>query len=124
MNTIQRKESFDQLIKYKGLLGSKEEFNFDNYKNSRHTKLFSGFLFNNNDNRKINNEKNNGNITKKSFFMDLDEKDKKDYNKNSKNDDYDLKFNSRLDKKRNHSSKNLINIRKNINNIFNFIINN
>ena len=126
MNTIQRKESFDQLIKYKGLLGSKEEFNFDNYKNSRHTKLFSGFLFNNNDNRKINNEKNNGNITKKSFFMDLDEKDKKDYNKNSKNDDYDLKFNSRLDKKRNHSSKNLINIRKNINkdNDINFYNNN
>ena len=126
MNTIQRKESFDQLIKYKGLLGSKEEFNFDNYKNSRHTKLFSGFLFNNNDNRKINNEKNNGNITKKSFFMDLDEKDKKDYNKNCKNDDYDLKFNSRLDKKRNHSSKNLINIRKNINkdNDINFYNNN
>ena len=126
MNTIQRKESFDQLIKYKGLLGSKEEFNFDNYKNSRHTKLFSGFLFNNNDNGKINNEKNNGNITKKSFFMDLDEKDKKDYNKNSKNDDYDLKFNSRLDKKRNHSSKNLINIRKNINkdNDINFYNNN
>ena len=126
MNTIQRKESFDQLIKYKGLLGSKEEFNFDNYKNSRHTKLFSGFLFNNNDNRKINNEKNNGNIAKKSFFMDLDEKDKKDYNKNSKNDDYDLKFNSRLDKKRNHSSKNLINIRKNINkdNDINFYNNN
>ena len=126
MNTIQRKESFDQLIKYKGLLGSKEEFNFDNYKNSRHTKLFSGFLFNNNDNGKINNENNNGNITKKSFFMDLDEKDKKDYNKNSKNDDYDLKFNSRLDKKRNHSSKNLINIRKNINkdNDINFYNNN
>ena len=125
-NTIQRKESFDQLIKYKGLLGSKEEFNFDNYKNSRHTKLFSGFLFNNNDNGKINNENNNGNITKKSFFMDLDEKDKKDYNKNSKNDDYDLKFNSRLDKKRNHSSKNLINIRKNINkdNDINFYNNN
>ena len=126
MNTIQRKESFDQLIKYKGLLGSKEEFNFDNYKNSRHTKLFSGFLFNNNDNGKINNENNNGNNTKKSFFMDLDEKDKKDYNKNSKNDDYDLKFNSRLDKKRNHSSKNLINIRKNINkdNDINFYNNN
>ena len=126
MNTIQRKESFDQLIKYKGLLGSKEEFNFDNYKNSRHTKLFSGFLFNNNDNGKINNENNNGNITKKSFFMDLDEKDKKDYNKNSKNDDYDLKFNSRLDKKRNHSSKNLINIRKNTNkdNDINFYNNN
>ena len=126
MNTIQRKESFDQLIKYKGLLGSKEEFNFDNYKNSRHTKLFFGFLFNNNDNGKINNENNNGNITKKSFFMDLDEKDKKDYNKNSKNDDYDLKFNSRLDKKRNHSSKNLINIRKNINkdNDINFYNNN
>ena len=126
MNTIQRKESFDQLIKYKGLLGSKEEFNFDNYKNSRHTKLFSGFLFNNNDNGKINNENNNGNITKKSFFMDLDEKDKKDYNKNNKNDDYDLKFNSRLDKKRNHSSKNLINIRKNINkdNDINFYNNN
>ena len=126
MNTIQRKESFDQLIKYKGLLGSKEEFNFDNYKNSRHTKLFSGFLFNNNDNGKINNENNNGNITKKSFFMDLDEKDKKDYNKNSKNDDYDLKFNYRLDKKRNHSSKNLINIRKNINkdNDINFYNNN
>ena len=126
MNTIQRKESFDQLIKYKGLLGSKEEFNFDNYKNSRHTKLFSGFLFNNNDNGKINNENNNGNITKKSFFIDLDEKDKKDYNKNSKNDDYDLKFNSRLDKKRNHSSKNLINIRKNINkdNDINFYNNN
>lgn len=125
-NTIQRKESFDQLIKYKGLLGSKEEFNFDNYKNSRHTKLFSGFLFNNNDNGKINNENNNGNITKKSFFMDLDEKDKKDYNKNSKNDDYDLKFNSRLDKKRNYSSKNLINIRKNINkdNDINFYNNN
>ena len=126
MNTIQRKEPFDQLIKYKGLLGSKEEFNFDNYKNSRHTKLFSGFLFNNNDNGKINNKNNNGNITKKSFFMDLDEKDKKDYNKNSKNDDYDLKFNSRLDKKRNHSSKNLINIRKNINkdNDINFYNNN
>jgi len=126
MNTIQRKESFDQLIKYKGLLGSKEEFNFDNYKNSRHTKLFSGFLFNNNDNGKINNENNNGNNTKKSFFMDLDEKDKKDYNKNCKNDDFDLKFNSRLDKKRNHSSKNLINIRKNINkdNDINFYNNN
>ena len=126
VNTIQRKESFDQLIKYKGLLGSKEEFNFDNYKNSRHTKLFSGFLFNNNDNGKINNENNNGNNTKKSFFMDLDEKNKKDYNKNSKNDDYDLKFNSRLDKKRNHSSKNLINIRKNINkdNDINFFNNN
>ena len=125
-NTIQRKESFDQLIKYKGLLGSKEEFNFDNYKNSRHTKLFSGFLFNNNDNGKINNENNNGNNTKKSFFMDLDEKDKKDYNKNCKNDDFDLKFNSRLDKKRNHSSKNLINIRKNINkdNDINFYNNN
>ena len=113
VNTIQRKESFDQLIKYKGLLGSKEEFNFDNYKNSRHTKLFSGFLQNNNDNGKIN-DNNNGNIAKKSIFMD--EKDKKVYNKNNKNDGYDFKYNSRLDKKRNHSSKNLINIRKNVNN--------
>ena len=115
VNTIQRKESFDQLIKYKGLLGSREQFNFDNYKNSRHMKLFSGFL-NNNDNGKIN-ENNNGNVSKKSFFMDFDEKEKKVYNnKNSKNDGYDFKHHSRLDKKRNHSSKNLINIRKNVNN--------
>ena len=108
VNSIKRKESFDQLIKYKGLLGSKEELNFDNYKNSKNTKLFSGFM-NNND---INN-----NIIKKSYFMDTEKKVNKNFNNDYKNDNYyDSMYNSRLDKKRNHSSKNLIQIKKNVNN--------
>ena len=106
-DNIKRKESFDQLIKYKGLLGSKEELNFDNYKKSKNTKMFSGFM----------NNDNNINITKKSYFMDTDKKDNKNYNNDYKNDNYyDSMYNSRLDKKRNHSSKNLIQIKKNVNN--------
>ena len=105
-DNIKRKESFDQLIKYKGLLGSKEELNFDNYKKSKNTKMFSGFM--NNDNNILK---------KKSYFMDKDKKDNKNYNNDYKNDNYyDSMYNSRLDKKRNHSSKNLIQIKKNVNN--------
>ena len=109
---IKRKESFDQLIKYKGLLGSKEEFNFDNYKNSRHTKLFSGFVNNNNNNK--NN--NNGYLTKKSTFIDLFEEDNKNEDKENKSDNFDTLFNFGSNIKRNHSSKNLIKINKFVNN--------
>ena len=112
-----RKESFDQLIKYKGLLGSKEEFNFDNYKKSRHTKLFSGFL---NDNDEIVNDGNyyynNGFLTKKSSFLDINERNNRNLNNDDISEKYDSIYNSRLDKKRNHSSKNLIKIIKNVNN--------
>ena len=116
MTNIKRKESFEQLIKYKGLLGSKEEFNFDNYKKSRHTKLFSGFL-NNNKNGIIDNNFNINNTNNgKSLFMELNEGKNKFFNEENKNDNYDSLYNSRLDKKRNHSSKNLIKIKKNVNN--------
>ena len=118
-DTIKRKESFDHIIKYKGLLGSKEQFNFDNYKKSRHTKMFEGFL---NDNENIgilnnnNNYFNNGYMTKKSRFMDMFEEKNKYINDENKNNNYDSIYNSRLDKKRNHSSKNLIKITKYVNN--------
>ena len=116
VNNIKRKESFDQLIKYKGLLGSKEEFNFDNYKKSKNTKMFSGFINNNDISNNINNNINN-NIAKKSFFMETDKKVSKNLNSDFKNDNYyDDMYNSRLDKKRNHSSKNIIKINKNVNN--------
>ena len=110
-NINKRKESFDQLIKYKGLLGSKEKLNFDNYKKSRHTKIFEGFLKDYN-----NNYSNNGYLTKKSMFMDFFEEKNKYINDENKNDNYDSIYNSRLVKKRNYSSKNLIKITKCSNN--------
>ena len=116
---IKRKESFDHIIKYKGLLGSKEQFNFDNYKKSRHTKMFTGFL-SNNENNGIFNDNNdyftNGYVTKKSLFMNMFEEKNKFVNDENKNNNYDTIYNSRLDKKRNHSSKNLIKITKYVNN--------
>ena len=108
---IKRKESFEHLIKYKGLLGSKQEINFDNYKNSRHTKLFSGFVNNINNNSKNNN---NGYLTKKSTFIDFFEEDKKNNDKENKRDNFNSIFG--LNIKRNHSSKNLIKINKFVNN--------
>ena len=118
MNNIKRKESFDQLIKYKGLLGSKEQFNFDNYKKSRHMKLFSGFFDNNDNSDDIindNNHFNKGYLTKKSSFLNINEVNNKNLN-NDKSDKYNSLYNAHLDKKRNHSSKNLIKIIKNVNN--------
>jgi hypothetical protein len=48
--------------------------------------------------------------------MELNEGKNKFFNEENKNDNYDSLYNSRLDKKRNHSSKNLIKIKKNVNN--------
>ena len=106
ISAIKRKESFDHIIKYKGLLGSKEQLNFDEYKKSKHTKLFSGFL---NDNI---TEKNNGGNNQNFLFLDNNNE-----NNNRKDNNYNNIFDSKLEKRRNHSSKNLIKISKKINNV-------
>ena len=106
ISAIKRKESFDHIIKYKGLLGSKEQLNFDEYKKTKHTKLFSGFL---NDNI---TEKNNGGNNQNFLFLDNNNE-----NNNRKDNNYNNIFDSKLEKRRNHSSKNLIKISKKINNV-------
>ena len=106
ISAIKRKESFDHIIKYKGLLGSKEQLNFDEYKKSKHTKLFSGFL---NDNI---TEKNNGGNNQNFLFLDNNNE-----NNNRKDNNYNNIFDSKLEKRRNHSSKNLIKISKKVNNV-------
>ena len=115
---IKKKESTEQIIKYKGLLGSENKFNFDNYKRAHHIKMFSGFLDNKingiNPNTDNNFKNNNGNLEikkKLSFF---------EYDKNNKNNNI---IANNTDKqplnKKNNSSKNLTKINKKLNDINN-----
>ena len=118
------KLSADHIIKYKGLLGSEDKLNFDNYKKARHTKMFNGFLEDEiNDNKESNNDKNNINLesNKNSLFIGLDN--------NNKNENSILLFGPKLENKRAYSSSNIVKADKNnsdINNksensnIFNF----
>ena len=118
------KLSADHIIKYKGLLGSEDKLNFDNYKKARHTKMFNGFLEDeSNENKDNNNDKNNINLesNKNSLFIGLDN--------NNKNENSILLFEPKLENKRTYSSSNIVKVDKNnsdINNksensnIFNF----
>ena len=109
-SNIKRKESVDQIIKYKGLLGSEDKFNFDNYKRQHHMKMFSGFLeneinginLNNANNFKQNN--NNFEFNKKILFMNLEN--------NNKNENSILIKDKIFENKRNNSSKALFKINR------------
>ena len=79
-----QKESVKQIIKYKGLLGSEDKFNFDNYKKAHHIKMFSGFLENDITDKKENNKKNEKKSNNykednnKSNLIDIEKKNVKD----------------------------------------------
>ena len=106
-----RKESADQIIKYKGLLGTEDKFNFDNYKRTHHLKMFSGFL--ENEVNRINaikdydlkNNNKNSELNKKPPPSDIEKNTKKE--------------NSILINGRNNSSKTLIKINRRLNDINN-----
>ena len=112
-----QKESVKQIIKYKGLLGSEDKFNFDNYKKAHHIKMFSGFLENDITDKKENNKKNE----KKSnnYKEDNNKSNLIDIEKKNVKDNSILIFNQKIENKRNNSSKHLFKINKKLNNLFN-----
>ena len=121
----EQKDIFENIIKYKGLLGSEEKINFGNYKKNHNTKLFSGFLANEINGQKVKKNDDNNNIyienTKQSLLNnDLEKNNKENYYKDNYKDNNNsfLKFNQQLENKRNHSSKHLFKVNKKLNNIF------
>ena len=109
-NIVKRKESADQIIKYKGLLGSEHKFNFDNYKKAHNIKMFSGFFDNDNN----ANENNNLESNKKTLFMGIDNN-----NNNNKIDNSLFNFGQKLENKRANSSSNLVKVSKKLENLNN-----
>ena len=109
---IKRKESIEQIIKYKGLLGSEDKFNFDKYKRAHHMKMFSGFLDNEINDNNLNNDNNikqnniNLDFNKKALFMNLEN--------NNKTEKSILINDKTFGNKRNNSSKALLKVNKNL----------
>ena len=113
---IKRKESADHIIKYKGLLGSGDKFNFDNYKRNRHMKMFSEFF--GNDINEINSNKES-NINKGNTDSEINNKKLLFGLKNNTNENSILLNGKQFENKRNNSSKALIKINRKNNRINN-----
>ena len=112
----QQKEFFEDIIKYKGLLGSEEKINFGNYKKNHHFKIFSGFLINEGNGKKVKKDEENN---KQSLLNDLEKNNKDIYTDKDKDKDNSfLIFNQQLENKRNNSSKHLFKVNKKLNNLF------
>ena len=104
----QSKDNVKNIIKYKGLLGNGDKFNFDTYKKLHHSKILPRFLeydIDSNNNKDIDLKNHiNLEINKKYLYM------------NNLNNNSNIMKNKIFENRRNNSSKNLIKMKIKVDN--------